>query len=410
MSEELELLRQINPVAPEDLEQAVSVDRDLLLNALAADSGDRPPRLRLLSRPTSSSTRVGYVGAIAAAAAVLVGFVLLGGEDSPTNPDVASQGEFTPSTELAVPVTPRQDDGLPEATPTSESSVTLEASETPPSSASPPEESSPSTEQNPPTVTQPQPTSTTAPTSDTADPVPAPTIDGPFDGSLDLLVLHYDHSHRDDGHAAVAALEIANSFGLQPHVVAGTAPDTYQGFIHDFAPVMEAVWGDAWFDARADRPTATIGSVERWLETLDAGGRVWVAEGGVSDFTAEVVREIQRQRPDLDTRSAIRIVQHNDHNEGKTAPERLAEVQTETDYVRIDDGNSANETADLNQRSDALVAAALAGGNSARWAAAFDYLPAAELDFSDTVEVLHILGIEADEVANPDDFAEHFMG
>ena len=32
-----------------------------------------------------------------------------------------------------------------------------------------------------------------------------------------------------------------------------------------------------------------------------------------------------------------------------------------------------------------------------------------DLDFSDTVEVLHILGVGVDSVANPDDFAARFM-
>ena len=92
-----------------------------------------------------------------------------------------------------------------------------------------------------------------------------------------------------------------------------------------------------------------------------------------------------------------------------SAPANLAFLKAETTYVRIDDDNGSNETANLNQPSEAFVARALAGPNSANWSIAFQYLPAEQLDFSDTVEVLHILGVGTDEVADPDDFADRFM-
>ncbi len=104
------------------------------------------------------------------------------------------------------------------------------------------------------------------------------------------------------------------------------------------------------------------------------------------------------------------MVQHNGRNETASTAGALATVQDATEYVRIDDGNSANGTADLFQPSSSFEAAALAGPNAAAWAVAFGDLPAAELDFSDTVAVLHILGIGLDQVATPDDFADRFLG
>jgi hypothetical protein len=48
-----------------------------------------------------------------------------------------------------------------------------------------------------------------------------------------------------------------------------------------------------------------------------------------------------------------------------------------------------------------------------RWLAAIDtgggYLSAQSLDFSDTVTVLHIIGVGTDVVADADDFATAFM-
>ncbi len=419
MIDELDELRRANPTSADALEQAVAIERTTLLESLAADSGDSADsgprsRLRLLGgmlagRP-SSPTRVGYLGAIATAAAVLVGIILVGGDETPTDRDAVDSADQIPQpaerdddpsqapASSSLPGTTSATDPAPDPSTAAESTSTSEETST---SQPPPE----------PTSTQPQPTSNTAEPVDPnpTAPTPPPTIEGPFNRSLDLLVLHYDHAHLDDGHAAVTALEISSRFELVPHVVAGTAADGHSGYVHDFAPVMQAVWGDAWLDARLDRPGATNRSVERWLSTLDAGGRVWVADGGASDFTAEVVREIQRQRPALDSTAAIRIVQHNDRNESETTPENLALLQRVTSYERIDDGNSANGTADLHHPSAALVAAALAGPNREQWSAAFDYLPADELDFSDTVEVLHILGVGLDEVADPDDFAARFM-
>lgn len=157
-------------------------------------------------------------------------------------------------------------------------------------------------------------------------------------------------------------------------------------------------------------PDAVRRSADVWLTTIDAGGRVWVADGGASDFTAEVVQELRQRRADLDTIATVRVVQHNGSNEAATGAVDLQVLQDTTTYQRIEDGNDANATADLNRPSDGFEAAALAGPHGAGWAAAFAALPATELDFSDTVEVLHILGVGLDEVADTDDFARRFLG
>jgi hypothetical protein len=232
----------------------------------------------------------------------------------------------------------------------------------------------------------------------------------PFDPSVDVLSIHLDYFHRDDGHAAVAARELATWFGLAPHVVGGTAARDFDGYIHPFASVMDTTWGDAWFDARTNRERSLAATTDRWLSAIDAGGRVWVAEGGVSDFTAEVLRAIEASRPDVDTETLVHVVQHSMSNEEGAVPANLQYVTANTTYLRIDDGNQANGSADLNQASEQFTAAAMAGRHGPSWAAAFDYLPAGELDFSDTVEVLHILGITVDVVADPDDFAVSFLG
>lgn len=332
------------------------------------------------------------MGAMAAAA--IIGVVLLRPDVSPPVIDVAETIEERPTT------SPLPTDGAdgPQPSRSEQPSVTsgLPAPPEPGSQPTLPAQGANDGAGSP----------TSAPTSAPTSP---PIRPGPFEASRDLLSLHYDYLHLDDGHATVAALEIATEFEAATHVVGGTRGVASTSWFHPFEAVMQATWGDAWLDAKADWVGSVNRSAERWLATIDAGGRVWVAEGGASDFTAEVVREIQRQRPALDTRVTIHVIQHSDRNEAEARPENLRFVQANTAYERIDDGNEANGTADLNQPSEEFTRAALAGRHGSAWATAFDYYPATELDFSDTVEVLHIVGVDIDEVADPSDFARRFL-
>lgn len=242
----------------------------------------------------------------------------------------------------------------------------------------------------------------------TTPPVVGNTADQPFDRSLDLLVVTFDFANTDDGHAAAATLDLATSIGVQPLVVAGTPAPGAPGFIHPYSQLMSAIWGNSWVDG-ANRSAAISTAADRWLSAIDRGGVVRVAEGGVSDFTADVVREVQRRRPGLDTGPIVEVVHHITRNIDMTRVGDIDFLRAETTYVRIDSGNDLNGTADLFAPSPALEAAALAGPHGAAWSAAFDFRPATDLDFSDTVTALHIVGVGLDVVAHPDDFATAFM-
>lgn len=397
MTNEIDQLGLANPIAPEALERAVAVDRQTLVEMLEADSGDsRFWHSKYRASARVPVTRLGYAGVIVTAAAALVAVAFLGAEEPQRERD-----EVGPAGQSATVVSVVVDD--PEDIPvTSQVVVTGPANEA--SVDRPPaidEQGGSYNDDEPETTTADAPPQTT----------PAlKTVDGPFDPQRDLLAVHFDFAHRDDGHAAVATRELATSFGVTPHLVSGTAALESDRFTHDYAALMQLVWGEQWFDATADRPTAVATSVQRWLVTIEGGGRVWIAEGGVSDFTAEVLREITTQRPDLDTRATVQVVQHNGGNESESIPENQRFVAENTTYIRIEDGNDDNATADLNQQSDGFEAVAEVGRYRRLWSEAFVYLPAAELDFSDTVEVLYVLGVGKDEVANPDDFANRFMG
>ncbi len=233
-----------------------------------------------------------------------------------------------------------------------------------------------------------------------------------FEIEQDLIALHYDHApDRDDGHAAASALAVVDVLNLQVTVVGGAyGMWNADRYVPESEAVMDAVWGSGWSDAHNYYELALQNSLSRWLETLDAGGEIWVAEGGQADFTADLLREIRSLRADVDTRSKIHIVQHSDWNEVHANQSDLNYVRNHTDYILIEDGNFLNSTADLNQKSEEFVDRALSSRYSSAWVSAFDYLsPDEKLDFSDTVELLYIVGIDISQIDSPDSFADLFF-
>ncbi|MEM7338632.1 MAG: hypothetical protein AAF467_08295 [Actinomycetota bacterium] len=266
-------------------------------------------------------------------------------------------------------------------------------------------------------------TTTTAPATTTTTAASAPSgscaanTSGTANRSKDLISLHYDHApDRDDGHATVAGREVASAVGFTPWVIGGAyGADNARTYNSASERVMDATWGaNGWVNAHADWNGAVRRTADRWQRTLDACGDIWIAEGGQSDLSADVVRELTRRMPGLDTTARIHLVQHSDWNEEKALDADLAYVKANTDYIRIPDGNrGGNGTADLNDErySGPFLDAARQGDHAAGWAAAFDYYDPerARLDFSDTVELLHILGIGTNQVNGINDFARTFM-
>ena len=235
-----------------------------------------------------------------------------------------------------------------------------------------------------------------------------------FKPGIDLLSLHYDHaSDKDDGHSAAADRTILQSmFGIEwikKHVlvVSGAYGKNANIFNVQSNDVMDAVWKGCggWLDAHTNRQGVVNQLSKRWLEVLVAGGDVWVKEGGQSDLTAEVVKNIRQQFPHLDTAKKIRVVQHSLWNEEHTTATALTYVKKNTHYIKIGD---ANPYLGKDRGNDAFVKAAIEHpvfGNI--WSAAFDYYnPKKRLDFSDTGELMYILGIGQ---MNLDDFRQRYL-
>ena len=178
-----------------------------------------------------------------------------------------------------------------------------------------------------------------------AEPPPNPG----FDPQDDLLSLHYDHApDKDDGQSAAADRTVLESlYGrawLPAHTLAvsGTYGLNKDDFNADSDRVMDMVFGDigGWLSAHRDWKGTREKLADRWLEAIEAGGDVWVKEGGQSDLTADVVRTLLSRISNLPTRERVHVVQHSNWNEEKTSPDALDYVRTWTDYIRIGDANA----------------------------------------------------------------------
>lgn len=222
-----------------------------------------------------------------------------------------------------------------------------------------------------------------------------------FNAEKDLLSLHYDHApDKDDGHSAAADRTLIESiFGeewVSGHVlpVSGAYGKNKHSFNRKSDAVMDTVWNDrgGWVAADRDWEAAVKVIYTRWHTTLNADGDVYVKEGGQSDITAAVVKLLRQEHPEIATRQRIHVVQHSNWNENQTTPEALEYVKGNTHYVRIKDANRYLnvEGGDAAFEKSAMAHPVFGPG----WKAAFEYYPPAQrLDFSDTGELLHILGL-----------------
>ncbi len=234
---------------------------------------------------------------------------------------------------------------------------------------------------------------------------------GSFDKSKDILLCNYDGKPDEDDLLAVAGwatmLSDARFSGVNYHCTAGAYGKQNGRFIDEPRLFNLAFGGDRWSDADGARNNAETVVANKAMAALRAGGDVWVAEAGQSDFTADVVRRIKAQMPNVNTRNRIHVVQHSDWNERQTTNNDLNYVRNNTDYNKIPDGNSSgNGTPGLNTRngsqwgratSDPQVGQVWSEARAAarRWFGINwdnDVIKADGMDFSDTVEAMFIFG------------------
>ena len=257
-------------------------------------------------------------------------------------------------------------------------------------------------------------------------PLPASSLYNP---TTDLLALHYDLApDPDDIHSIAAGCNIMRCFNIDPCVVIGTygenrrpdylAPfaasgtgETMQQAGNNVASLtydyLDTGGTDATWNAAVNAQAA------KWKPTISSGGRVWIAEGGPMDFTADVMRRLL----DLGCTAAqikfsVMIIQHSGgFNVQETNSGNFSYVQSNGNYTLIDNGNvSGNSTADLKEDNSIPVSFRQWAESSAcgsAWQYALTYYPQ-RLDFSDTVEILHILGVPLSSVSDTATFCTFF--
>ncbi len=415
MSDDLRELQRANPVGSDELRSIVALDGESLLGGLERKPSD--PRVG----------RLGFAvtGLAVAAGLSLVAFFGVRFAAQPAEPDVigpaagASEPDQSPaSTVDAAGGAAEQADPSDSERAASEEggeSETDESAELGDDAGVAAADGVPAGEGADPAAVDPDGSADdSSPPGSEGDPAPPASArptgsDAVFDRAVDLLAVHHS-TDPDDTYSTVASRELATWAGVSPLVVVGPASTRSKLDMVEVAAVMNATWGGGWLSVEADGSSAVSTSALQWVNALDDGGQVWIAEGGPSAFTADVLREVISQRPTVDTRARIHVVQHSELSEARTTSTDLAFVQSNTDYRKIDDGNEANDTADLKADDGSFGATALAGRHSTAWAAAFAYTdPDDGIDFSDTVAVLEILGIGTDLVRSTSDFADEIV-
>lgn len=238
--------------------------------------------------------------------------------------------------------------------------------------------------------------------------------------SGDFLSLHWDSSmDPDDLQAMIATREILDTTDLEEGTdfiaINGTKKLTNERTVGGSLEHMLTMYPKG---LKADNGVnqfvqSTINEVAGlWEMTLRGGGTVFVAEGGPSDFTAQVVRRIVDRKNIVGFKNRIRVIQHSHGwNEINTSTEALNFIKNMVTYIHIDDGNvGGNSTPDWNSGTgdNAFRDRALSSKYGQQWNNAFGKI-GNKVDFSDGVEIFEIFGIPKSRAPTPAAFADEYF-
>jgi hypothetical protein len=164
----------------------------------------------------------------------------------------------------------------------------------------------------------------------------------PFNIKKDLLLAQFDcKTDVDDLHtvaAFVTLLSHSNFAKVKYHAVAGTY-GIQNGLYVPPNDLFRLAFGNHWTDAHENFQPAVARIKKLVKKTLAKQGNVWIAEAGQSDFTAELIKQIQADLPQINTKDRIHVVQHSNWNEEVTSPQHLEFVKQNAHYQKIPDGN-----------------------------------------------------------------------
>ncbi|PRX38891.1 hypothetical protein [Salegentibacter salegens] len=249
-------------------------------------------------------------------------------------------------------------------------------------------------------------------TSKTAD--KTDTQAGDFNIEEDLLLVQYDSKTDVDDLHTIAGfatlLSDADFSEIKYHAVAG-AYGIQEGLYVPPNDLFQLAFGNNWTDAHNNSKAAVEKVTEIAKTTLNAEGDIWIAEAGQSDFSAKLIKAIQKEFPEINTKQRIHLVQHSNWNEESTSPESLKFVKDHTNYHKIPDGNEVgNGTPGFRDPDYTQWKAKIKNPKLIEiWQLATDLankyngkdgrynneaISAGGMDFSDLAEVCWILGLE----------------
>ena len=255
---------------------------------------------------------------------------------------------------------------------------------------------------------------------------PASTVLGLFDPTKDLLISNFDSKPDVDDLHAIAALSTvlrSTPFDQVEYVAVAGAYGTQGGEYIEAPHLFKLAFGDTWLDAHNQREATIAALADRVIQTLDAGGEVWVQDAGQSDVSSDTVKQVAARRPDLETKSTYHVIQHSDWNESVTDPDKLQTLKHLADYRRIPDGNAVGNGSPGFVSEDATLwlpllahpdfgpvwteAKTIADARNPDAAYVNPAVAKGGLDFSDTAEVAYILGF--DKMVGVDAFIATFF-
>lgn len=233
-----------------------------------------------------------------------------------------------------------------------------------------------------------------------------------FNPSKDHIALHYDMSYDPDDYlSAVADRTIIETlYGTkfllnQSNRVIGTCGSPCSGYNKPADKLMDYTYGDVggWKNSLTDSKNALKYELDFYKDTINRGGRVWVKEGGESDFTMKVVQELEKVKKGLG--KCVYIIQHSSTNEKNNGKGVLSYVKTNTMYTKISDGNPPYQKSKWKMNGKSFDFYALGSKWECAWKLAFDEFKKKKsycskksqsvtkcVDFSDTHELLYITG------------------
>jgi hypothetical protein len=165
---------------------------------------------------------------------------------------------------------------------------------------------------------------------------------GKFNADKDLFIAQFDcKTDVDDLHSIAGVATMLADHRIKNvnfHAVAGSY-GIQDGLYVPANELFNAAFGNKWSDAHSNYEQAIHEVSALVKKTLENNGKIWIAEAGQSNFSADVIRNIKSMLPQINLKSRINIVQHSNWNENQTKPVDLSFVKSNIAYYKIPDGN-----------------------------------------------------------------------